>query len=169
MNGLLGEVIAAIQPEMLWLVPVLAFLESCVFVGLFISGLFLLSTVSLIYVQGETGLELLIGLAFAGAMLGDHFGYLVGSIAGPVLGKKRWVRKQLIRRKQGYRKYKSLLRKSAPWAICVGRLYPPTRSISPVMVGASDITLSQFFVYDLLACVVWACGLTLLVFGAGQI
>ena len=119
--------------------------------------------------QGDTGLELLIGLAFAGAMLGDHFGHLVGNVAGPILGKKRWVRKQLIKRKQGYRKHKILLNKSALWAICIGRLYPTTRSITPVRVGALDITLSQFFVYDLLACTIWACGLTILVFSAGQI
>jgi membrane-associated protein len=154
---------------MLLLVPLLAFLESCLFIGLFISGIFLLSTVSLIYAQGETGLVLLVGLSFAGALLGDHVGYVVGSVAGPVLLKNRWVRKQLIKRKQGYRKFRNMLTKSVPWAICLGRLYPPTRSISPVLAGASGIKLAHFFVYDLFACTVWAGGLTLLVFTANQI
>jgi hypothetical protein len=59
----LGELIAAFPPQMLFLVPLLAFLESALFVGLSISGLFLLSTVSVIYAQGETGLIFLIGLS----------------------------------------------------------------------------------------------------------
>jgi membrane-associated protein len=138
-------------------------------VGLFISGLFLLSTVSLIYAQGETGLVFLIGLSFAGALLGDHVGFLVGSVAGPVLFKKRWVKRQLIKRKQGYRKFRSMMARSAPWAICLGRLYPLTRSISPVLAGASGIKFTQFFAYDLLACTLWATGLALLVFSASKI
>jgi membrane-associated protein len=97
---------------MLLLVPVIAFLESCVFVGLFVSGIFLLSTVSLIYAQGETGLIPLVGLAFAGALLGDHVGYVVGVAAGPVLVKSRWIRKQLVKRERGYRKVQEMLAKS---------------------------------------------------------
>ncbi len=169
MNESLGELIATFPPQMLFLVPLLAFLETCLFVGLFISGIFLLSTVSLIYAQGETGLVLLIGLSFAGALVGDHVGYIVGSVASPVLLKKRWVRKQLVKRKQHYRKFRNILTKSAPWAICLGRLYPPTRSISPVVAGASGIKLMRFFVYDLLACSLWASGLSLLVVAASQI
>ncbi len=168
MSESLAELIAAFQPHMLLLVPLLAFLESCIFVGLFISGLFLLSTITLVYGQGESGLSFLIGLSFAGALLGDHAGFWVGRLGGPVLLKKRWVRKQIVKRKQGYRKFRKMLTRSAPWAICLGRLYPPTRSISPAVAGASGITLVQFFVYDLLACTLWAVGLTFLVFGASQ-
>ena len=164
MNEWLTELLAAL-PQQLILIPCLAFLESCVFIGLFVSGIFLLSAASLIYAQGETQLWLLIGLAFSGALVGDHAGFLFGKIAGPYLTKKRWVRKQLIKRKKPYRKFRAMLNKSLPWAICLGRLYPGTRSISPVVAGASGIKLGQFMLYDLLACTLWASGLALLVTG----
>ncbi|MEQ8692608.1 MAG: DedA family protein [Pseudomonadales bacterium] len=169
MADTLNELVANIGPHGYLLVPALAFLEACVGIGLFVSGIFLVSTASLIYLQGEVNLALLIALAFSGALLGDHLGFLVGAYAGPALGKKRWVRKQLVRRKEAYRKFQRLLQKSTPWAICLGRLYPATRSLSPVLAGVSNISLSRFFAYDLLACSLWATGLTVIVYTAGQV
>ena len=42
MSELFSEWIASIPPQTLVLVPLVAFLESCVVVGLFVSGVFLL-------------------------------------------------------------------------------------------------------------------------------
>lgn len=169
MSELLGEWIAALPPHAIFLVPLLAFLESCIFVGLFVSGIFLLGTVSAIYAQGETSLYLLIALAFFGALLGDHIGYFVGYKAAPLLWKKRWVRKFFLQRKVAYRRFRKLMLKSAPWAICIGRLSPPLRSLSPVLAGASGLKPAQFFAFDLLACCLWASGLTLLTLGINLI
>ena len=47
MSELFSEWIASIPPQTLVLVPLVAFLESCVVVGLFVSGVFLLTIVSL--------------------------------------------------------------------------------------------------------------------------
>ena len=169
MSELLGEWIATLPPQTIILVPLLAFLESCLFVGLFVSGIFLLSTVSIIYAQGDTSLFLLIPLSFTGALIGDHIGFFAGSQVAPVLWKKKWVRKNLIKRKVAYRKFRNLMIKSSPWAICVGRLSPPLRSISPVLAGTSGLKPLQFFAYDALACTIWASGLTALVLGVNQI
>lgn len=169
MNEFLGDWVATLPPQAIALVPLLAFLESCLFVGLFVSGIFLLGTVSAIYAQGETSLFLLIPLAFSGAMIGDHLGYWVGYKAAPFMWKKRWIRKKLIKRKVAYRKFRELMLKSAPWAICIGRLSPPLRSLSPVLAGASGLKPSHFFAYDLLACSIWASGLTALVLGINLI
>jgi membrane-associated protein len=168
-SELLGEWIATLPPQTIFLVPLFAFLESCLFVGLFVSGIFLLSTVSIIYAQGDTSLFLLIPLSFMGALIGDHIGYFAGSKVAPVLWKKKWVRKKLIKRKVAYRKFRNLMIKSSPWAICVGRLSPPLRSISPVLAGTSGLKPVQFFAYDVLACTIWASGLTALVLGVNQI
>lgn len=46
MSELFSEWIASIPPQTLVLVPLVAFLESCVVVGLFVSGVFLLTIVS---------------------------------------------------------------------------------------------------------------------------
>lgn len=169
MSELLGEWIATLPSQTIILVPLLAFLESCLFVGLFVSGIFLFSTVSLIYAQGDTSLFLLIPLSFMGALIGDHVGFFAGSKVAPVLWEKKWVRKKLIKRKVTYRKFRNLMIKSSPWAICVGRLSPPLRSISPVLAGTSGLKPVQFFAYDVLACTIWASGLTALVLGVNQI
>ena len=166
MGELLGEWIATLPPQAIILVPLLAFLESCLFVGVFVSGIFFLSTVSIIYAQGDTSLILLIPLSFAGALLGDHIGYFAGYWAAPILWRKKWVRKKLIKRKVAYRKFRNLMIKSSPWAICLG---PPLRSISPVLAGTSGLKPVQFFAYDVLACTIWASGLTALVLGVNQI
>lgn len=165
MDELMGDWIATLPPETLLLVPLLAFLESCLLIGLFVSGIFLLGTVTAIYAQGETSLFLLVPLAFGGAMAGDHLGFFVGYALAPMLWKKRWIRKRLVKRKVAYRRFRNLMLKSAPWAICVGRLSPPLRSLSPVLAGTSGLKPMQFFAYDLLACSIWATGLTLLVLG----
>ena len=169
MNELLGEWIATLPPQTIVLVPLLAFLESCIFVGLFISGIFLLGTVSAVYAQGETSLLLLIPLEFTGALVGDHLGFWVGYKAAPMLWKKRWIRKKLLQRKLAFRKSRNLMLKSAPWAICIGRLSPPLRSLAPVLAGTSGLKPMQFFAYDLLACTLWASGLTALVLGINLI
>jgi len=165
MTEFVSDWIGTLPPETLIVVPILAFLESCLFVGLFVSGVFLLSTVSLIYAGGDIGLFHLIALSFLGALLGDHIGYFAGFHAAPALWKRKWIRRKIVKNKAAFRRIQNLLIKSAPWAICIGRLSPPIRSVSPVLAGASGITPFRFFAYDLLACTIWATGLTLLVLG----
>ena len=109
MSELFSEWIASIPPQTLVLVPLVAFLESCVVVGLFVSGVFLLTIVSLIYAQGEFPLSTLVSLAFLGAFIGDQVGFFVGKAGAPFLWKRRWVRKQLVKRKNSYRKFRRLL------------------------------------------------------------
>ena len=155
--------IQALLPELLILVPLLAFLESCLVVGLFVSGVFLLGTCTLIYGQGQTSLITITALAFTGAMIGDHAGYFIGYKATPTLWRFRFFRKQLLLRKLKYRKIQRMLNRSAPWAICVGRFIPAIRSISPAAAGAVGIKPINFFAYDLLACSIWAFSLSVLV------
>jgi len=169
MTEVVTEWLGNLPPHALLVVPLLAFLESCLLVGLFVSGVFLLSTVSLIYAGGDIGLFTLIALSFLGALLGDHFGYFVGFHAAPTLWKKKWIRQKVVKRRVAFRRMQNLLVKSAPWAICIGRMSPPIRSISPVMAGVAGITPIRFFVFDLLACTIWATGLTLLVLGINLI
>ena len=168
MDELFTSWIESLQIELLLLVPLLAFLECVFFVGLFVSGIFLLSTCSIIYAQDNTHLSLILMLAFAGAMTGDHMGYYFGHRTAAYLWQFRWFRRQIINRKITYRKFNRLLRHPAPWAICVGRLIPAARSVSPALAGIAGIKPIHFFAYDLIACSIWACGLSILVVGVNQ-
>ena len=168
-NELIADWIAALPPQMILVIPKLALLESMVFIGLFVSGVFLLSACTLIYAQGNIPLPVISGLAFIGALTGDHIGYYLAYLAGPKLWRKKWIRKQVIKRKIHYRKFRRFLLNSAPLAICIGRLSPPLRSISPVIAGAAGLKPLQFFMYDFLACCIWAAGLSVLVIGINNI
>ena len=168
MSELIPSWLAAPPPQLLLLVPLLAFLESVLFVGLFVSGFLLLSTSALIYAQGSSTLPMIVTLAFIGAMMGDHVGYFVGYCIGPRLLKQKRVRVYLLKHKSGYRKFRKVLLQSAPLAICIGRLSPPTRSLSPIIAGTFGVKPARFFTYDVLACSIWAGGLATLILAINQ-
>ncbi len=152
------------SPYIIVLVPLFAFLESCAIVGIFVSGLVLLSTATLLYSSGNgTPLEI-VPLAFLGAVAGDHTGYVLGRLAGD-----RFWKAPILRRYEN-RKHRvnDLLEKSAPLAICVGRLTPAIRSITPIVAGMSGLSPARFLAFDLLACSIWATGLYLLVTQIGN-
>lgn len=67
------------------LVPVIAFAEACVGLGLFVSGIFLVIVSSWIYLEGIADLYLILPLAFIGALSSDHFGFYLGRWVGPRL------------------------------------------------------------------------------------
>ncbi|MBO6564329.1 MAG: DedA family protein [Pseudomonadales bacterium] len=152
-------------PYIIVVIPILAFLEACAVIGIFVSGVFLLSTATLLYSTGNSTIVEIVPLAFLGAMAGDHTGYFLGRIIGD-----RFWRAPIMRRYEK-RKYKvhDLLEKSAPLAICAGRLTPALRSITPIVAGISGLSPTRFLAFDILACAIWATGLYLLVTSLSQL
>ena len=146
-------------------IPLLAFMESCAVVGLFISGILLLTVATLLHSQNFADPHLMAGLAFLGALTGDQTGFLVGKF----YGNKIWDIQFLKRRASGKAKFEKLMIRNAPWAIFVGRFIPAIRSITPILAGLADISLKKFIVYDIVACTFWAFGLYLLVVSLGSI
>ena len=147
------------------MIPLLAFMESCALVGLFISGILLLTIATLLHSQNFADPHLMAGLAFLGALTGDQTGFLVGKF----YGNKIWDIQFLKRRASGKAKFEKLMLRNAPWAIFVGRFIPAVRSITPILAGLADISPKKFIVYDVVACTFWAIGLYLLVVSLGSI
>ena len=147
------------------IIPLLAFMESCAVLGLFISGVLLLSIATLFHSQNFADPQLMAGLAFLGAALGDQTGFLVGRI----YGNNIWNIQFLKRRSSSKEKFEKLMIQNAPWAIFIGRFIPAVRSITPILAGLANITAKKFLAYDLVACSFWAFGLYLLVVGLGSI
>jgi membrane protein DedA with SNARE-associated domain len=69
MSDFLASWIQLLTVELLLLVALLAFLESLIVVGLFVSGFFLLTTCSVVYAQGNTSLMVIVVVACAGRFL----------------------------------------------------------------------------------------------------
>lgn len=152
-------------PYIIVLIPLFAFLEACAIIGIFVSGIFLLSTATLLYSTGNSTIIEIVPLAFLGAMAGDHTGYFLGRF----VGDRFWKAPILRRYEERKHKVHDLLEKSAPLAICVGRLTPAIRSITPIVAGISGLSPTRFLAFDILACSIWATGLYLLVTGLSQL
>jgi len=146
---------------LLILITALAFLECMFGIGLFVSGIFLLSTSTAFYLGGDYPLWQITLAAFLGAIVGDHAGYFIGRYSGPTL----WRHRVILRHEEKARKVQGWLQTSAPLTICLGRLIPAVRSLTPVIAGLSDVPPRRFVLIDLLACTLWATGLSLLVSG----
>lgn len=146
------------------IIPLLAFLEACPGVGLFVSGVILLSVSTLLYTENLVGLSQLLALAFAAACVADHIGFYLGRWFGPKLQKTGFVRKRAAQMQKG----EAFILKYGAAAIVLGRLLTAVRSLVPMLVGISGTNPLKFTLFDLLACAVWSAGLGLLVTGLGN-
>ena len=145
--------------------PLLAFAESCVGIGLVISGALLLLVSATLYNSGIAGLELLLLLAFFGALLGDHAGYYFGRTLGP-----RFRQIGLIKKYQtNVAKAEGLIRRYGSAAIFIGRFIPAIRSIIPALVGASGIKRLRYSLVDALACLCWVMAFAAILMGINEI
>ena len=142
-------------------IPVLAFLEACPAVGLFVSGVILLTISTVLYTGEILSLTSIMALAFIGACLSDHLGYYLGRFFGPSFHHTSFATK----RADQLRKAELFISKYGAAAIIAGRLMTAVRSLVPALVGISGIDRVKFTLVDLLACAIWSAGLGLLVIG----
>lgn len=143
----------------IWLIPCLAFAEACVGLGLFISGLILFGVAIALYNTDILSLWQIAPLAFAGAVLGDHVGYYVGSHYGPKIHEFGLAK----RYQQQLQKAERLILRFGASAIFIGRFIPAIRSVVPALLGVSGFTAARYNFLDILACALWAALLALLV------
>ena len=147
------------------IVPLIAFLESTVGIGLFVSGVILLSVCSILYVERIATLPQILSLAFCGAILGDHSGYYLGRWLGPRFYHTRFAQNRMV----FLEKTEKRILKFGNFAILFGRLITAIRSVVPLLSGVSGMTPLRYTAYDVLACGIWTAGLGLLIIGIDKI
>ena len=143
----------------LGIVPLIAFAEACIGIGLFVSGLILFGVCIALYNAEILTLWQIAPLAFIGAVIGDHTGYFVGSHYGPRIHEFSLAQ----RYQQQLRKAESLILRFGASAILIGRFIPAIRSILPALLGVSGFPRARYHWLDTLACALWAALLALLV------
>jgi len=146
------------------LVPLLAFAESCLGIGLFISGAFLLLVSATLYNNGLAGFEILLPLAFFGALLGDHAGFYAGRALGPKFHAFKFVKKY----QTNVARAEEMIRRFGSAAIFVGRFVPAIRSIIPALVGISGAQRLRYSLVDALACFAWVLALAAILSGINE-
>ena len=149
------------QEYALIIVPLVAFLEAFVGIGIFVSGVILLSVCTLIYTEQIVTLTQMLPLAFLGATIADHSGYYLGLWIGPRFHHTAFA----IKRRKFIKKSEDMIRRYGGYAIIFGRLMTSIRSVVPLLIGICNMPRWKYTLIDFTACAIWTSGLALLVVG----
>lgn len=150
-----------------WMVFAIIFAESGLFFGFFLPGDMLLFTAGFLTAEGTFDISieaLLIGL-FVAAVAGDQVGYAFGFRVGPTLFGRpdsRFFKQRHLERANEY-----FTRRGGP-AIVVARFIPIVRTFTPIVAGASRMPHRKFSIYNVIGALIWAVGVTLLGYIAGD-
>jgi len=143
----------------LLLIPLIAFAEACVGIGLFVSGFILVAVASILVSTEVATLPQILPLAFLGALIGDHLGFYVGRTVGPRFHQSRLAN----RYRSSLDRAEAMILARGAWAILIGRFIPAIRSLLPAMLGIGGFDRTRYTLVDVVACLLWASGLGLIV------
>lgn len=133
------------------------FAESGLLIGFFLPGDSLLFTAGFLASQGYFHIVLLMGLCFAGAVLGDSVGYSFGRRAG----RRIFTREDsLLFHKEYLRTAEEFYSQHGGKAIVLARFMPVVRTFAPIVGGIGRMSYPDFLFYNVIGGALWAIGLT---------
>lgn len=141
------------------------FAESGLFVGFFLPGDSLLFTAGFLASQGFLNIWALWLIVFAGAVLGDNFGYAFGKKVGPMIFKRE---DSLLFHKKNLEKARVFYEKYGKKTLILARFLPGVRTFAPILAGVGQMNYPAFFCYNLIGGFLWGIGLPFLGFYLGN-
>lgn len=114
-----------------------------------------------VYANQLAAIELIIGLAFLGALTGDQVGFHIGRWVGPRFHHSRLAE----RYRTSVDKSEALIRRHGAVAVFIGRFVPAIRSLIPATMGISGFDGRRYLLLDALACTLWPAALGAIVLG----
>ena len=142
------------------------FAESGLLIGFFLPGDSLLFTAGFLASQGFFNIFVLAAVCFAGAVLGDSFGYAFGKKIGPKIFTKE---ESLFFRKSHLERARVFYEKYGGKMIVMARFMPVVRTFAPILAGVGLMRYRTFLFYNILGGFFWAVGLTLLGYWLGNV
>jgi membrane-associated protein len=147
----------------IWLLLIIIFAETGLFIGfffpgdslLFVAGIFSTTLVDSISLNtGSDFLNLLIisGLCAIAGILGNTVGYMTGRKVGPAMFK--WKDKFLFKKKYLYQA-KEFYDKHGGSAIILGRFLPLIRTFAPIIAGIVQMERKKFGFFNIVGSVAW--------------
>src|SRR6476619_2714239 len=134
--------------------------------GVPVPGETALITAGILASQGKLSIELVIGLAALGAIIGDNIGYLIGRKGG------RWL---LERPGAFHRQRQEVLRVGVPFferhgakAVFFGRFLLGLRVWASWLAGATHMNWRSFVLWNALGGIVWAVSVGLIAYFLGH-
>ncbi len=147
------------REQAVFLVPLLAFMETCVGVGLFVPSLMLVVVTSVFYANDWANLWMMATMAMVGSSIGDHVGFYAGRAIGYRVQHWRIIQRNYVR----WQRTEAMVHRFGPWAIFIGRFIPAIRSLVPAMMGITEFPRRPYTMFDVAACTLWALGLVIIV------
>jgi|TARA_B110001450_G_scaffold213803_1_gene206323 membrane protein DedA with SNARE-associated domain len=103
------------------------------------------------------------------AMIGAHIGDVSSFFLGKTVGPQILASKALTKRQKTIKRAQKFLDKFGPYTVLFGRFVPAIRSLTPFLLGVSDVKALRFYIADVIACITWGIALGFLVIGIGSI
>lgn len=156
----------------LYLVALIVFAETGLFVGFFLPGDSLLFVTGLIIAQSASPFDSaalnlpywLVLITLAG-IIGNLVGYWFGKKTGPILFERKdtWLfkRKHLIQAKEFYEK-------KGGSAIILARFIPIVRTFAPIVAGVVYMERKKFLLYNIIGSFAWVASMTITGYCLGE-
>jgi membrane-associated protein len=156
----------------LYLVALIVFAETGLFVGFFLPGDSLLFVTGLIIAQSASPFDLAalnlpywIVLITVAGIIGNLVGYWFGKKTGPILFERKdtWLfkRKHLIQAKEFYEK-------KGGSAIILARFIPIVRTFAPIVAGVVHMERKKFLLYNIIGSFAWVASMTITGYCLGE-
>ena len=156
----------------LWLLLLVVFAETGLFVGFFLPGDSLLFVTGLIIAQSASpfdtaalNLPYWIVLITLSGIIGNLVGYWFGKKTGPILFERKdtWLfkRKHLIQAKEFYEK-------KGGSAIILARFIPIVRTFAPIVAGVVHMERKKFLIYNIVGSFAWVLSMTITGYCLGE-
>lgn len=160
----------------LYLVALIIFAETGLFIGFFLPGDSLLFVTGLMIANTPANdpspttsdpINLLywITLITIAGVVGNSVGYWFGRKTGPVLFEKRDT---LLFKRRHVQQAHDFYEKRGGGAIILARFLPIVRTFAPIVAGVVNMDRKKFFFYNVLGCVLWVGSMTLAGYFLGE-
>ncbi len=158
----------------IWLVLLIIFAETGLFLGFFLPGDSLLFITGMVLAKGGVHftntstlslIPCMVLIIFAG-VLGNFVGYWFGYKSGDLLFQKK---DSLFFKKKYLHQAQSFYDKNGASTIVIARFLPIIRTFAPIIAGIVKMNKKAFFLYNVIGCVVWVLSMVLLGFFLGRI
>ncbi|MGB7309762.1 MAG: VTT domain-containing protein [Candidatus Acidiferrales bacterium] len=146
-------------------VCLIIFIETGLFVGLFLPGDSLLVTAGVFAGAGQLKLAWLLSLVTLCSIAGDQLGYFIGWRAGATLYSREesrfFKRRHLEEAHKFYEEYGGK-------TIIMARFVPIIRTFCPPVAGAAKMSYPRYLVYDICGGFLWVWGMVLVGYTLGR-
>jgi membrane-associated protein len=156
----------------LYLVMLIIFAETGLFIGFFLPGDYLLFITGMIIANSMYPFESAIlnllywnTLIAICAVLGNFVGYWFGKKSGPFLFEKKDT---LLFKKKHLQQASAFYDKKGGSAIVIARFLPIVRTFAPIVAGIVKMDFGKFTKYNLVGAIVWVFSLASLGFVLGE-